>query len=542
MTRNPYQELDDFFAGLPTPTVSREEWKRNRRQEANSGIRRRRAPEDAAAAQDTEVKSSAATKLTELLMMATEELWHTPADEPFATFKDAINGTVLHFPVLDSSFVEYASLIYWRNYGSSIASDATRAAINTISAKAKFDGPEHDVYSRIAHRGDVIWIDLCDDQRRAVRIDARGWQVVSSVDIEPRFRRSKASGPLQEPKAGGTLELIRRLFPNIDDEAWFLLQGWMLGTFQQSGARAFLELIGGQGSGKSTLQRLLIWILDPCQIPSRSVPRDEQALMIATLGRSVLAFDNVSSIDAQMADAWCRISTGGGIGQRKLHSDTEEVMLEAQLPIVTTAITPVAASRPDLQDRTLTVYLGRLQDTTYRPEREFNEVAQEVIPEILGALYTAVSCALRRVGSFELDRLPRLADFALWVEAAAPALGWPEGAFVEALSASRDSAMAQVVESNTVASLILQFMIGRPEWTGPSAALLEELRNLASDSVRRSRTFPTDATRLSSQLRRTQGPLAASGIDVDFVRTRDSRYVILRRCAAFTDTPAQEEF
>jgi hypothetical protein len=59
-----------------------------------------------------------------------------------------------------------------------------------------------------------------------------------------------------------------------------------------------------------------------------------------------------------------------------------------------------------------------------RPASEFWREFEAARPRILGALLDAVSQALRRAPGVRLPRLPRMADFAIWVTAAAPALGW----------------------------------------------------------------------------------------------------------------------
>jgi hypothetical protein len=56
---------------------------------------------------------------------------------------------------------------------------------------------------------------------------------------------------------------------------------------------------------------------------------------------------------------------------------------------------------------------------------------------ILGALLDAVSCALRNAKNVRLDRIPRMADFAVWSEAAAPVLGWKPGALLDAYESNR---------------------------------------------------------------------------------------------------------
>jgi hypothetical protein len=48
-----------------------------------------------------------------------------------------------------------------------------------------------------------------------------------------------------------------------------------------------------------------------------------------------------------MADALCRLATGGGFATRKLHSDANEVLFKATRPIILNGI-PELAERPDL--------------------------------------------------------------------------------------------------------------------------------------------------------------------------------------------------
>lgn len=45
-------------------------------------------------------------------------------------------------------------------------------------------------------------------------------------------------------------------------------------------------------------------------------------------------------------------------------------------------------------------------------------------PRLLGALLDVVSEAMRREPEVKLEQLPRMADFARWIAAAAPAFGW----------------------------------------------------------------------------------------------------------------------
>lgn len=442
-------------------------------------------------------------------------------------------------PIQSSECAEWISLLFYRQTNRAIAGDAVKAAQNLLTAEAKFAGAELPVFSRIAHWEHGIYIDLGDAQWQAVHIDARGWEVISSDTVPVRFRRSRAALALPIPEAGGSLETLRIIFPNIDDAEWMMLVGFMIGCFQEDGARAFLELGGGQGSGKSTLARALISLIDPGEVTLRAMPKDEPALLIATLAKTLLGLDNLSHIPADLADALCRLSTGAGLGSRALYTNSEEVLLKAQIPVLWTCIEPQSIRRPDLQDRTISLRLDQLEDSTYRSEREIDKAFKDIRPRLCGALYTAVSCALANRDTLHLDRLPRLADFSLWVEAAAPSQGWEVGAFTDVFEASRAVASAMAVDASPVGTLILTFMEDRKHWEGPASDLLTELKALADDDAKRSRAFPRDPTRLSGQLRRLQRPLASMGVWVGFNRSRRSRDIVLDQ-ASGAGAPADD--
>src|SRR5436190_1120011 len=72
-----------------------------------------------------------------------------------------------------------------------------------------------------------------------------------------------------------------------------------------------------------------------------------------------------------------------------------------------------------------------------RTEAEYWREFERARPAVLGALYDAVSAALRNEATTRLASRPRMADFAEWVSAAEPALGWPPGAFLSAYDDNR---------------------------------------------------------------------------------------------------------
>ena len=71
----------------------------------------------------------------------------------------------------------------------------------------------------------------------------------------------------------------------------------------------------------------------------------------------------------ELADAACRLATGGGFGGRELYSDHDEALFDATRPLVFNAIPDLGAARPDFLDRTLIVELQGIPTNVRRDER-----------------------------------------------------------------------------------------------------------------------------------------------------------------------------
>src|SRR5262249_48386394 len=150
----------------------------------------------------------------------------------------------------------------------------------------------------------------------------------------------------------------------------------------------------------------------------------------------LVAFDNLSYLPAWLSDALCRLSTGGGFATRGLFTDDEEVIFDAQRPVILTGIEELA-TRSDLLDRAIVLHLPPLPEDRCRPEAELWAEFEEARPRILGALLDVVAGALRELPAVKLPRHPRMADFAVWATAAETALGWERGSFLKAYSGNR---------------------------------------------------------------------------------------------------------
>ena len=163
----------------------------------------------------------------------------------------------------------------------------------------------------------------------------------------------------------------------------------------------------------------------------------------------------------------CRVATGAGFSTRTLFTDTDETLFQVCRPQLVNGI-PDLAQAGDLIDRATVVELPQRLPGEIGSEDELWARFEADVPEILGALLDAVSTALRRLPAVELRERPRLVDFARWVEAAAPALGWKKGEFLDAYLENRNRAARIAVEADPVAAVVLRWVERGKSVLGPS--------------------------------------------------------------------------
>jgi hypothetical protein len=248
--------------------------------------------------------------------------------------------------------------------------------------------------------------------------------------------------------------------------------------------------------------------------------------MIAAVNSWIVNLDNLSHVPSWLSDAICRLSTGGGFATRELYSDSDETLFDAQRPVILNGIEELA-TRGDLLDRSVILYLEEIPQAERKREVVFWQAFEAARPQLLGVLLSAVSQALATVNTIELDELPRMADFAVWGAAAAPALGWEAKAFLEAYTGNRDAANELSLEASPIKPFISHKAdIG---FNGTAQQLLDDLNVVANEHIRRQNTWPKNGRSLSNALRRIAPNLRAIGIDVEFDRSASNRAIRISR-------------
>jgi hypothetical protein len=454
---------------------------------------------------------SAADRLIGLVLESGIELFHDPDQQGWASFR--IDGHWENHRVRSRSFQLFLLRTYYQETGKSPGAQAIRATLELLEAKALFDGEESIINLRVANHREKLYLDLCDQAWRAVEIDAEGWRVVNRPP--PRFHRTRGSRPLPAPERGGGLDELRH-FLNVDQQGWTLIKAFLVAALRPGVPCPILVAKGEQGAGKTTACRIISALLDPRTGALRGVPREVRDLTAAAKNSWIVCFDNLSHLPEELADAACRLATGGGFGGRELYSDHDEAIFDATRPMVFNAIPDLGAARPDFLDRAVIVEFLDMKPEMRRDEVQFWREFEEARPRILGALLDAATAGLRNLPNVSLDQPPRMADFALWVNACEESLGMNPGEALTAYQSNLTETHNLALESSPLYEPVAE--LAQEGFSGTVTELQTRLNSMMSESARRSVRWPKAPNALSNALRRMAGNLRTAGIEIQFSR------------------------
>ena len=249
---------------------------------------------------------SAAQVLLELAKNLT--LFRTTDGQAYAS--GLINGRRETWLIVSKPFRMWCIRQFVKDQRKPPPAQALHDVLQVLESQA-LDSVEQAVFLRVASFGAEVYLDLADDRHRVVRITPAGWQVVQDPPVH--FIRPIRSLSLPPPLPDGSLDPLRELLNLQQEEDWNLLVGWLLGALRPVGPYPILILQGEHGTAKSTVAKILKYLIDPSSSLLRTAPRNEEDLLIAARHTHVLDFDNLSGLQPWMSDALCRLATGGGL-------------------------------------------------------------------------------------------------------------------------------------------------------------------------------------------------------------------------------------
>jgi hypothetical protein len=399
-----------------------------------------------------------------------------------------------------------------------------REAIETIESMALHEGQKTAVFNRVAGSHTFIEIDLGTRDGRVARITPAGWEISATTSL--KFVRGAGFGVLPDPVRGGHITMLQRIL-GLDDETFYLIVAFLISCLHPTGPYFVLLVEGAQGSGKSFVCRTVKMVVDPNEAAKIRLPDNERDLMVQAKEFRLINFDNASAVRADISDALCALSTGGGIATRQLYTDDGLSVLSYARPFIINGISGYA-KRPDLMERAIPIKLPAMPAGARRTESELNAAFDAALPQILGALYDVISAALRNYDAVTAPLELRMADAGKWVRAGEEALGVESGTIVNAIIRAQTDLVVERINDEPLFIRLRGMTAGKPfdGYVGELFAALAEDRDP---------TLPKTPSALSQLLDRLSPAMATAGLKVEFFpKDRGGRRVRITNDPALT--------
>lgn len=395
--------------------------------------------------------------------------------------------------------------------GKSPRDQSLREALGTLGGLARYRGDCCEVHIRAAQHEDKYYLDLGEPgQSRVVCISAGGWEIIDNAPVY--FLRPETLQPLPEPIKNDDISPLWCMV-NIPECDQLLIITWLIDCLRPETPFPILELIGEQGSAKSTTQTMLRRLIDPNSCELRAAPKSIEDIFVSAGVNWLVSYENISHLSPQAQDALCVLATGGGFAKRKMYTDADESIILVKRPVVLNGIS-AAVTAQDLVDRTISIETPRI---TLRTEiTDLWEQYRLHHASLLGALLNIFAEALARLKRIELppaDR-PRLAEYAKLGMAVAQTMGKNEMDFLNHFNENRQETIARTIDASPVASALIEWFdecCGRRTTVLPVKQLfiaVEQKKPLNTDS------WPRSAKGFADALRRLAPALRSVGIEV----------------------------
>ncbi len=458
-------------------------------------------------------KRSQADMLILLCLEQNPELFHDQHETPYARIKQK-NVNVI-FPIKSRSFKVWLANLLWKAAEKAPSSDALAGALNVLQAKAFYEGSKHTLYNRVAPAPDGFWIDMADEKWRAIKVTAEGWQVVDSPPI--LFKRYSHQKPLPTPDPeGNPWGLLDFLNINKKDDATRLLFLCnVISYFIPLIPHVIIVLYGIQGSGKSTLFKIVRRIVDPSAVEVLTLPRNERE-RVQQLDHHWCAFyDNITSLPTWMSDTLCRAATGGGFTKRELYTDDHDIIYNFKRCVGLNGIN-IAAQRGDLLDRSLLIGLENIPKKKRRTEEQLLKDFEACKGLILGGFLNTLVKAISEYPYVQPKELFRMADFTRWGCTIARALGKTDKDFLNAYETKVKLQIEEAAHSSPVATVLIDYLSNHKKWKGTPSSLYKILLGHAKDMgiSTRQKAFPKAPHILVRKLNELAPSLKALGLEV----------------------------
>jgi len=432
----------------------------------------------------------------------------------------------------------------YKKSGRVIETQTLKDVIGVLTSKAEFDNPRQiNLNLRVAETfedGKRVWYyDLTNEDWEFVRITSDGWSIVNNKILFRRFNNHQPQvNPSREYPPDIFDKFLKLINIRTDDKDTKLMLGvYVVYLFIANTLKPVLMLSGEQGAAKTFGEELIKMLVDPSLLKTLSLPRDTNELIQQLSHNYVAFYDNLSLIQDWASDQLCRAVTGSGSSKRVLYTDDDDFIYNLRRAIGFNGIN-LAATKADLLDRGILAIFERLSDEIQRKPEDIWMEFENMKPQLLGYIFNILVKMLKwkeEGGKLNLQKLPRMAEFAEYGEMVSRLMGNADNAFIDAYYKNIGLQTEQVLESSPIASVLIEFMeIRKGEaWNGTPTELLSELQYVA-DLMKintKSKQFPKMPHVLTRRLNELKTNLRKIGIEIETSSKNHRRTIMVCKIA-----------
>lgn len=409
---------------------------------------------------------------------------------------------------LSGSLTSELQMIYYRIIGKFPSKKLVEDAIGILVGEArKF--PKQRLYKRNASILNANYIDIGDATGEVIEI--KDGEVNILKESPCLFRRNDVIEPLPRPKSGRDLNEVFEVF-GVPEQYWTLIKGFLIANLDSEVPAPLLLLDGEQGSGKSTLSKILGALMDPPSTP-QSPPDNRQSWFDMCSRSRVIILDNLSTIPNWFSDDLCRASTGVVERRRKLYTDGNSFSIWIKQIVILNGI-GLSISRNDLVDRLIQIKLPTILGKNKKTERDLMDFWNEIYPEALGSLLNLAARVFQNLPNVEINELPRMADFAKVLKS----LDEIEGSNAYQVYCDGLSSMSALTIENDPFLIAITKEIKKP-WEG-TASQLQTLLGQHEPYIA-NKHWPSTPRDISAKLSRSAPALRRLGFEIEDLGNRN---------------------
>ena len=473
---------------------------------------------------DTDEENAVATILKDI----EEEqhiFYHDRAETPYVRVNK--DGITQYMEVYGNDYKKYVRYMYYGRYQKAVQKDSLQRVLDTLAVKAQVEGEEIIPAYRCAYHDGKIYYYLADREQTVISIDENGYRVIAESPV-PFIKKQNMSEQILPGKSKESLKTLGMKFwqfATADDRIlhWVLV----ISRFIAEGSQPLVYYFGDRGSAKSTSMKLDKMIVDPSEIDIKALPKNISDVVAAVSNQYLVCFDNVSCISNELSDIFCIVATHGYYSKRMLYSNNEECAIKLNARVSFSGITNLS-TKPDLIDRMVCLKLNRIDSSKRRTEEEIMEEFRKDLPHILHKIFQVLSKALPIYKNLNLEKLPRMADFAKWGYAIAEALGYGGERFLKIYDSNQSDLLENMVSEDSIITVLIEVMRKYRYFKGTVTELVTALTATAEKMEINTKVgWIRDASSLSRRLYENQSVLSMFGIMIKRGKANGERYIEL---------------